>query len=158
MKQLLDIIMKFRKADINDLDALLLIEQKVVDAERPFNPSIKQKKAVYYDIKKLISDPLSLLIIAEDHNNIIVSGYAQIRQSSTSLEHNTHAYLGFMYVDPNYRGQGVNKAIMDRLLLWSKQQGISDCYLDVYALNAAAIRAYEKMGFASSKIEMKLAL
>ena len=63
-----------------------------------------------------------------------------------------------MFVKPEYRGQGVNKAVLERLLAWSKDNGVADCYLDVYAENTAAIRAYEKAGFAGSLLEMKLQL
>ena len=63
-----------------------------------------------------------------------------------------------MYVSPEYRGLGINKHIIDRLIDWSKQQGVMDFYLDVYAENEAAIRAYEKVGFAKSMIEMKINL
>jgi RimJ/RimL family protein N-acetyltransferase len=94
--------------------------------------------------------------VAEDGNNIIATGYAQIRPSRQPLVYDQHSYLGFMYVAPDYRGQGINQQIIDLLVRWSQEQGIQECYLDVYAGNTAAIRAYEKLGFKPSLIEMKL--
>ena len=61
-----------------------------------------------------------------------------------------------MYVAPEYRGQGIIQAIISQLLEWSRSQGVSDFYLDVYADNESAVRAYEKFGFEASVIEMKL--
>lgn len=147
-----------REASIRDLHDLLALEQCVIEAERPYNTSIKAESAIYYDLEKLISCDDAYLLVVEIDNDIIATGYAQIRHSKMSLEHEHHAYLGFMYVSPYYRGQGINAKIIDVLISWSKEKGVSDMYLDVYAQNDSAIKAYEKMGFQSSLIEMKLSI
>ncbi|MBL4773848.1 MAG: GNAT family N-acetyltransferase [Alcanivoracaceae bacterium] len=148
--------MNFREAVINDINQLFILEQKVVEAERPYNASIKKGKPIYYDMLNLISDKYSYLIVAEEDGEIVGTGYAQIQLSKTSLQHENHAYLGFMYVSPRCRGKGLNKEIIDRLISWSKKQGVNDHYLEVYSGNSSAIRAYEKKGFKPCLIEMKL--
>lgn len=151
-----------RKALAEDKSALLTLEQKVVEAERPYNSTIKSEDARYYDLDRLIAEDSSYLIVAENTDTlspeIIATGYAQIRESKKSLKHTKHSYLGFMYVEPEFRGLGINKLIMDKLITWSKEQGIFDLYLDVYNENDAAIRAYQKSGFAPSLVEMKINL
>lgn len=148
--------MQIRQATLSDVNALLALEQAVVDAERPFNSAIKAQGARYYDIPALITDDDSYLLVAEDNGAIVATGYVQIRQSKPSLEHNVHGYLGFMYVAPAYRGMGLNKQIIDTLMAWAESKQVFDFYLDVYADNRAAINAYEKVGFQSSMLEMKL--
>lgn len=148
--------MQFRQATLSDVNALLALEQAVVDAERPFNSAIKAQGARYYDIPALITDDDSHLLVAEDNGAIVATGYVQIRQSKPSLEHNVHGYLGFMYVAPAYRGMGLNKEIIDTLMAWAESKQVFDFYLDVYAENRAAINAYEKVGFQPSMLEMKL--
>ena len=148
--------MQIRQATLSDVNALLALEQAVVDAERPFNSAIKAQGARYYDIPALITDGDSYLLVAEDKGAIVATGYVQIRQSKPSLEHNVHGYLGFMYVAPAYRGMGLNKQIIDALMAWAESKQVFDFYLDVYADNRAAINAYEKVGFQSSMLEMKL--
>ena len=148
--------MQFRQATLSDVNALLALEQAVVDAERPFNSAIKAQGARYYDIPALITDDDSYLLVAEDNGAIVATGYVQIRQSKPSLEHNVHGYLGFMYVAPAYRGMGLNKQIIDTLMAWAESKQVFDFYLDVYAENRAAINAYEKVGFQPSMLEMKL--
>ena len=150
--------MNYRKATLRDISQLLDFEQCVIDSERPFNPLIKAKQASYYDIEDLITSSSSHLLVAEDKNSIIGTGYAQIRKSKLYLKHDIHSYLGFMYVSPNYRGQSINKHIIDRLITWSKSKGAKDFYLDVYSQNTSAIRAYEKVGFKPCLVEMKLSL
>jgi ribosomal protein S18 acetylase RimI-like enzyme len=147
-----------REASLGDESVLLEFEQKVLEAERPYNSTIKLVGASYYDLKDLLTNSKSHLLVAEVKGRVVGSGYAQIRASKQSLTHDVHSYLGFMYVVPEYRGRGINKKIVEKLIHWSKSQGISDCYLDVYSENEAAIRAYEKVGFGKSMIEMKLNL
>lgn len=147
-----------RTAVLADINNLLALEQEVVEAERPYNKNIKANGAVYYDIEHLINDSGSSMVVAQVGEEIIGTGYAQIRQSKKSLNHDYHAYLGFMYVSPEMRGQGINRLIMDTLINWSKEQGIFDFSLDVYDGNDAAIKAYQKAGFENSLVEMTLNL
>lgn len=52
-----------------------------------------------------------------------------------------------MYVKPDHRGKGVNKLILDELTNWSRDQGVSEIRLEVYADNESAVKAYEKTDF-----------
>jgi len=149
---------QYREATPSDIDALLVLEQKVVEAERPFNQQISESGVTYYDLSALIANESAMLLVGEYQTEIIATGYIDIRQSKASLKHDKHGYLGFMYVEPEFRGQCVNKAIMDNLIHWAKERNIRDFYLDVYAENSAAIKAYEKAGFQSSLIEMQLTI
>lgn len=157
---MLDTVEEFslRKASSEDESVLLEFEQRVLEAERPYNSTIKLAGAFYYDLKDLLTNSKSHLLVVEAKGIVVGCGYAQIRESKQSQTHDVHSYLGFMYVASEYRGCGVNKMIIQKLIQWSKSQGVSDCYLDVYSENEAAIRAYEKVGFKKSMIEMKLNL
>lgn len=145
-----------REARSDDHDSLAALEQKVIDAERPYNVSLKEKDAYYYDIEKLVSDQNSRLVVGEISGDVIATGYVQVRQSKPALDHDSHGYLGFMYVAEEYRGLGLNKVILRDLVSWGRLQGVTDFYLDVYAENSSAVRAYEKFGFRASLMEMKL--
>lgn len=149
---------KLRAAVLKDKPVLLKFEQGVLEAERPYNSAIKSTDAFYYDLDDLIQSDKSHLIVAEVDEAVVGCGYSQIRESKQALVHQAHAYLGFMYVEPEYRGKAINKKIIDELFRWSKSQGVTDCYLDVYGGNQGAIRAYEKAGFVTSMIEMNLSL
>ena len=145
-----------RQATSADLPTLLEFEQGVVIAERPFNSKIRDGTVHYYDLAALIANDLSMVLIAEVDGVAIGCGHGTIRKSDDFLVHERNAYLGLMYVDPAYRGQGVAQQVIQNLLDWSRGHGVHDFYLDVYADNDAAVRAYEKFGFRSSLIEMKM--
>ncbi|OPC56353.1 GNAT family N-acetyltransferase [Elizabethkingia miricola] len=145
-----------RYATEEDLPILLEFEQGVVIAERPYNPTLIEGKIHYYDLNSLIASESAALIVAEDEENIIASGYALIKNAEKDYyDFSRYAYLGFMYVKPDYRGKGVNRLIVDELTNWSRDQGISEIRLEVYADNESAVKAYEKAGFESHILLMR---
>ncbi|HEY5773880.1 MAG TPA: GNAT family N-acetyltransferase [Chitinophagaceae bacterium] len=146
---------KIRKASLLDLEQLLVFEQDLIKTERPFDPTLKPDPVNYYDLKSLLTSPLAEVVVAETDKKIIASGYARIDKSKPFLKHSHHAYLGFMYVKPEYRGQGINKRIIDALKNWAAIQNITEFSLEVYYDNISAIKAYEKIGFSRYILEMR---
>ena len=145
-----------REATPADLPTLLAFEQGVVASERPYNEKLKHESVHYYDIAALIASPESMVLIAQDGAQLVGAGQTTLKSSLDYYEHDRHAYLGLMFVEPSHRGQGLIQRIIDELLIWARQKGVHDFYLDVYAENESAVRAYEKFGFRGSLLEMKL--
>ncbi|MDR6527263.1 ribosomal protein S18 acetylase RimI-like enzyme [Chryseobacterium rhizosphaerae] len=146
-----------REATEKDLEILLEFEQGIVFAERPFNSTLIDGEIHYYDLNEFIQSPDATLIVVEDHDEIVASGYALIKTSEKDYNNFTsYAYLGFMYVKPEYRGKGINKIITDELVSWSTSKGITEVRLDVYAENESAVKAYEKAGFEPLLLTMRL--
>ena len=145
-----------KSANLNDMGTLLEIEQRIIEVERPFDNELRTESISYYDLEALILSSKAEVLVAEINNKIVGSGYAEIRKSKSYLKHRYHSYLGFMYVEPTFRGKGINKLILDSLKEWSKSQQVFHFSLDVYADNQVAIRAYEKAGFKSNLIEMSV--
>ena len=144
-----------RKATKDDLPALLRFEQGVVETERPFDPTLKSHPNFYYDLKQMIKDPRVHLVVAEYQHQPIGSGYAYIQKAKHYLDHEYFAYLGFMWVEPEWRGKKVNRLIIDELTRWSLSKGIAELRLEVYVENLAAIKAYEKAGFKQLMVQMR---
>ena len=144
-----------RKARIDDLALLLEFEQGIVAAERPFDGTLKTGEIHYYDLRELILAPDSEVLVAVSGDEIVGSGYARIKKAKDYLRHEQYAYIGFMFVKPEYRGKGVNWRILDGLEKWALDRGITEIRLEVYKENLAAIRAYEKFGFKPNLLEMR---
>src|SRR6185503_3945064 len=138
---------KIRPATLDDLGQLYDFEQKIIETERAFDPTLKKGRINYYDLREMITAPDVELVVAELNNTLIGSGYARIEKSKLYLSHEQHAYLGFMYVVPEHRGKGINKRIIETLKNWAYSRNIRELRLDVYYDNLAAISAYEKIGF-----------
>lgn len=145
-----------RKATLADLPVLLDFEQGVIAAERPFDPTLKEGVIHYYDIEAMITASHIELLVAEAEGRLIGSGYARIDNAKPYLIFAQYAYLGFMYVEPAWRGKGVNRLIINGLKTWAQSQGIVEMRLEVYATNEPAVKAYEKAGFQQLLVEMRL--
>lgn len=147
-----------RKATLEDLTILLDFEQELIKAERPFDSTFKEGKISYYDIEKMIVADEVELIVAEENNEIIASGYASIIIPKSYFKFNKFAYLGFMYTKPLHRGRGINKLVVETLFNWVRSQDTDEVRLDVYDSNYGAIKAYEKVGFQRHLLKMRMTL
>ncbi|GEN72914.1 MULTISPECIES: GNAT family N-acetyltransferase [Chryseobacterium] len=146
-----------REATEQDLKVLFEFEQGIVTAERPFNSTLIDGEIHYYDLLKLIQAEDAFVLVAEENDEIVASGYARIKKPDANYYNfDRYAYLGFMYVKPEHRGKGVNKLILDELMSWAKSKDISEVRLDVYSQNESAVKAYEKAGFQSLLTTMRM--
>lgn len=138
---------KTRPATNSDLPQLSEFLQFLVEAERPFDPTLKEGKIIYYDIQELIEDEKSVVLVMEHANKIIGCGYAQIRSAKSYQNHDFFGYLGFMFVKPEFRRRGLNNLLVEDLKKWVLSKGITEVRLEVYSYNESAVKAYEKAGF-----------
>ena len=147
----------FREATLEDKPMLLQFEQQLIAYERPFDHILKDDCS-YYDLDFLIQSKDTKLIVAAVDNTLIASGYAKIVKAKPYHKITEYTYMGFMYVDPEYRGQGVIQYIIEQLKQWSISINVFETRLEVYSDNTSAIKAYQKKGFRNRMIEMKMDL
>jgi ribosomal protein S18 acetylase RimI-like enzyme len=145
-----------RQATTADHSPLLALEQALIEAERPFDSTLKPGAVCYYDIMHFIEDPNTFLVVADVQGRVVGAGYVQLRSSNDYYSHDQHGYLGFIFVDAEYRGMGLANRIIDRLKAWANERGVTYFTLDVYADNQAALAAYERAGF--KRVAVKMAL
>lgn len=144
-----------RSACHNDMGKLLSFEQELINAERPFDPTLKSSDINYYDIDKMLTSTEVELLVAELDGEVIGCGYARIENAKAYVKFAQYGYLGFMYVDPKYRGMRVVHKIIERLTEWTTSKGITELRLEVYEANESAIKAYEKTGFKKHFVQMR---
>ena len=148
----------FRAAEFADLPLLREFEQGVIAAERPYSLNLKPGPIQYYDLELMLQADDTQLLVCELAGEAIGSGYARLQKSAAQYNHDLHVYLGFIYVVPAHRGKGVSGLIMEALLTWARDAGAREVRLDVYVDNEAAVRAYEKFGFAKILVNMRKTL
>lgn len=146
---------KIRKASLTDLPLLEDFLQRLIAVERPMDISLEQEKHIkYYDVSKFIKSNDAELYVATVNNEIVASGYGQIRKNKAHFAHKTHGYIGFMFVADEYRGKGIGQLIINAIFDWFRSKNIKETRLQVYQENPNAIKAYEKVGFKKNLIEM----
>ncbi|MFC5046864.1 GNAT family N-acetyltransferase [Aquimarina hainanensis] len=145
-----------RPAHIDDLPVLLDFEQRLIEIERPMDNTLKKTERIsYYDIESYISAKDTEVIVAEIDQQVVGSGYAQIRPRKGIYIQDRLGYIGFMFVDENHRGKGIAKKVITSLIDWLKTREIEEVQLEVYHQNPSAIKAYEKAGFKQHLVSMR---
>lgn len=149
---------EIRPAKPSEIDILLSFEKGIIQFERPFDSCLKEGEIHYYDLIELIKSDNSMVVVAEYDGVIVGSGYAKIVKAEDYLKFEMYAHLGFMYVKKEYRGQGINKIILENLMIWAKNKYIGEIRLEVYDENEIAKKAYVKAGFKPNMLEMRMSI
>jgi len=150
------VIIEIRQAIETEIDILLSFEKGIIETERPFDNTLKEGEIHYYNLIGLIRSQKAEVLVALVNNEIVGSGYAKILSAEPYQKHTEYAYLGFMYVKPAFRGQGINKKILHGLIDWAKSQNLTEVRLEVYDENTIAKNSYLKAGFKPNLLEMRL--
>jgi len=145
-----------RKATHIDLPMLREFEQGLIEAERPFDPTIRDNPLRYYDLEAILESESSIIVVAQYQEEIIGCGMVLTADARPYLKHKTYANIRFLYTVPEYRGKGVNALVIDFLKQWAHTKNLFEIRLTVYQDNLPAIKAYEKVGFHKHIIEMRL--
>jgi GNAT superfamily N-acetyltransferase len=148
----------FRTATLQDVEDLRRFEQGIIATERAFDPTLKAGRPQYYDIESMLVAGNVQFLVAERGGELVACGFARIDDAKPYLSHRQQAYLGLMYVEPRYRGQSINRGIVERLKAWCRAQGVTELRLEVYSDNRVAVAAYEKAGFSKHMVEMRVRL
>ncbi len=96
------------------------------------------------------------VVVAMIDDVIVGSGYVMIKASKPYVVTAQHGYVGFMYVRPEHRGQGISQKILEELKSWAQSKNLIELQLDVYAENQKAISAYKRFGFEENMVEMRI--
>lgn len=146
---------QIRPATQTEVPQLFAIMQKIVEAERPFDSTLAEGDLTFYDLTRLIASLSSQVLVIVIDNEIIGSGYAEIRAAKAYQKHSQYAHLGFMYVAPEHRGKGLNGMLIAELEQWAKANGVYEIRLEVYDKNTSALKAYNKLGYVGNILEMR---
>jgi len=147
---------KYRIAELKDLETLYGFEQGIISFERPFDNTLKEGMINYYDLKELILDESAEVIIAEQNHEIVGSGYVKIKEAKNYLKFDTYGHIGFIYVKPTYRRKGISQKLISKLKLWAKSKNLNELRLNVYNDNEIAVAAYSKLGMEKHMLEMRM--
>ncbi|MEX2982516.1 N-acetyltransferase family protein [Streptomyces sp. C36] len=71
-------------------------------------------------------------------------------------EWNRRLVIADIRVSPGRRGRGIGAALMDRALARGRELGARTAWLEVTNVNAPAVRAYRRMGFALCGLDTSL--
>ena len=122
-----------RRLESKDLDRVCELE------ERSF--SMPWKKCDFEDL--LARDESVYFVILADGVLVGTAGYTF---------NGYEGYINNVVIDENYRGKGLSKVLLTRLLEYGKSQGVFEFTLEVRVGNKPANGLYESLGFVNEGI------
>lgn len=106
-------------------------------------------------LKMAERDPSEGLFVCEDASGRI-AGFVWSSVATRRFEGGqTVCTIKDMYVVPDLRGQGVGGALMEAAEDFARRWKATRMALEVTVANRAAVRLYEKMGFAPARYQME---
>lgn len=103
-------------------------------------PYSKQYGAEEFDVQSYLDDPDKVIFLA-------FTGNEPIGQIRLHKFWNGYAYIDDISVEPEYRGEGIGRALMLCAIEWARSRGFSGIMLETQDNNVAACRLYERCGF-----------
>ncbi|WP_440974483.1 GNAT family N-acetyltransferase [Pseudomonas koreensis] len=92
----------------------------------------------------VVSD-LDLPLVAEIDQRPVGLVWAKISPADTSLAH-----IYQMWVAPDFRGRGVGRALLGRVIEWARERGAQAVHLGVTVSDTPAMKLYLAQGFICS--------
>lgn len=150
---------KIRKAEQSDVEAIVgfsyaLFQEDAGQRDPSMNLEWAKENGAAYFSELIASDKnIGLLALVED--NVIGYLVGRVREA-TSLSLIKKADLESMFVEEQYRGQGVGAQLAQMFLKWAIEQGVEQITVTAYAANERAIAFYQGLGFKPKNLTLAL--
>lgn len=150
LESMTEVIMRrARRADVDDIVAMLADDPLGASRERPGDPRYAEAFAA------LDTDPRQLLAVAEVDGAVV--GTLQLTFiPGLSRRGATRALIESVRVRSDQRGGGLGKRMVEWSIDQAKQAGCALIQLTTDASRTDAHRFYERLGFQASHVGMKL--
>jgi ribosomal protein S18 acetylase RimI-like enzyme len=151
------IVRRAMPADLPKIGRLgtLLIEEHYAFDPRRFlaaRPGTPEGYASF--IGTQLEDPDKAVLVAEDKGDVIGYGYAVVEGYDYMALRGPAGILHDIIVDPEHRGRGVGRLLIDAVLDFFRSRGMPRVVLVTAEQNEAAQRLFARMGFRRTMIEM----
>lgn len=154
-------MLSIRRATERDLPRInkLLYQVHRLHAEgRPDIFRLGNKKYTDEELKEILVNDGTPIFVATDERDTAV-GYAfciyRETRDDPSLQDRKTLYIDDLCVDETLRGQHVGQSLYRYVLEEAERNGCAAVTLNVWCLNAGAMRFYEKCGMTPLKIVME---
>ena len=142
--------MIIRKAKIKDAKSLNNLLTLLIRDEKQYDNNIDENFVVTNMYENYIEDPKRCILVAEDNEKIIGYIYGYLNDADPTLN-NRLALLDALYVDENYRKQGIADSLIKNFKEWVISNNVKIIEVGVCSENINAKHLYNKHGFNTVK-------
>lgn len=142
-------ITRAKRGDLADLVRLL---GQLFSIEQDFQPVAARQ---HRGLELLLRAPRrALLLVARDAGGRAI-GFASAQLVVSTSEGALSAWIEDVIVAGDYRGRGLGRALIQRLLAWARQQGATRAQLLVDIDNVPALLFYDSLGWQPTRLAAK---
>jgi ribosomal protein S18 acetylase RimI-like enzyme len=139
---------------IGRLGALLVEEHHAFDSRRFLAASNRTPAGYASFMGTQLNDPDIAVFVAEDNGDVIGYSYAAVEGYDYMALRGPAGVLHDVIVDPEHRGRGVGRLLLDATLEYLKSRGAPRVVLATAEQNEPAQRLFASVGFRRTMIEM----
>jgi ribosomal protein S18 acetylase RimI-like enzyme len=136
------------------LGALLVQQHHDFDRRRFLSPSPRTPDHYAAFLGTQLDDPDVLVIVAEHEGRVIGYTFAAMEGYDYKSLRGPAGLLHDLLVDPDHRGRGVGRRLLDETLSMLQARGASQIVLATAERNESAQRLFTRAGFRRTMIEM----
>jgi GNAT superfamily N-acetyltransferase len=160
-------MVKIRTGTLDDIVEVVQLWQEFMDEHDILvvknNPALKDYVPKEENGKQLFKDYLIKLLktgegnlsLADYEGKIVGYNLAQIKDEIPVLKLKKVGHVADLYVQKDFRGQGLSTKLQDASISWFKKNKIKVISITVYPDNPHAYQIYKKWGFMDYKVEMR---
>ena len=141
--------------DAKKCDELLT---KLIQSEKKYNSNINEKYVVKNCFEKIYNEKNNVIYVAKIENEIVGYIYCKIDSIEYGPTIEQEALIDGLYVDENYRKQGIATALINSVKEWAKENEIKYLFINVLEKNKNALSLYYKNNFKDFEKKLKLDL
>ena len=154
---------RVRRAEAKDIPAILQLLVQVDMVHHNGRPDLFRGPATKYsaaELEQILADEKTpVFVCTDEQDRVLGHGFCILQRSGGELmvEHTT-LYIDDICVDEAARGQGVGRALFERIRDYAREQGAYNVTLNVWTCNPGAMAFYEKLGLVPYKTGMEMIL
>lgn len=143
---------QIREATAEDLETIQKLNRKLcvkenTEFDSTVNPEFATTACGERYFKKSLENEDGLVLIAEDNNNPIGYLVGRIEEVGGFRNISNMCEVDNMWIDEEYRSQGIGKQLMNEVKKWSIKKGIKKMRVIASYKNKKGIKFYEREGF-----------
>ena len=132
--------MTISKAGVYHLDPIVALAKKLWPNEK--------EDDLAKEFYKILQDGESAIFFVEESREIV--GFAQCQLRKEYVEGTNSSPVGYLegiYLEPEYRGQGIAGQLLDKCEEFAKENGCTEFASDIELENEASYHFHDKNGF-----------
>jgi ribosomal protein S18 acetylase RimI-like enzyme len=149
-----------RQAEKHEGEALQLLSKELFADNGVYDPdlnldwSMSEKGKKYFT--KALNNPKSACFVGVDHGRLI--GYMFISSKKMDYRKSRWAEIVELCVSMKYQSQGIGSKLIERAVMWAKENGYQKLFLSCYFHNTRARAFYRKNGLTEIEVGLEMNL